>query len=53
MTALEAIQRAYNLTEGFTVSGGAVEQMAALRAAIREAAKIVGELMAQSDKPEE
>lgn len=37
MTALEAIQRAYDITDRMTVSGGAIEQMATLRAALREA----------------
>lgn len=52
MTALEAIQKAYNMTEGFTVSGNAIEQMAALRAALREAMKKVADMM-QDEKPEE
>ena len=37
MTAQEAIQRAYDITDRMQVSGAAVEQMAALRAALREA----------------
>ena len=37
MTAQEAIQQAYNITDRMQVSGAAVEQMAALRAALREA----------------
>jgi hypothetical protein len=37
MTTTEAIQRAYDITDRMQVSGGAIEQMAALRAALREA----------------
>lgn len=37
MTTLDAIQKAYDITDRMAVSGGAVEQMAALRAALREA----------------
>jgi hypothetical protein len=37
MTITEAIQRAYDITDRMQVSGGAIEQMAALRAALREA----------------
>lgn len=35
--AMKAIERAYNITDTMSVSGGAVEQMAALRKALREA----------------
>lgn len=37
MTAQEAIQAAYDITDTMSVSGGAIEQMAALRKALREA----------------
>lgn len=37
MTTLDAIQKAYDITDRMAVSGGAIEQMAALRAALREA----------------
>lgn len=37
MTTTDAIQRAYDITDRMQVSGGAIEQMAALRAALREA----------------
>ena len=37
MTALEAIQQAYRITDNMPVAGGAIEQMAALRAALRDA----------------
>ena len=39
MTALEAIKQAYDITDHMTVSGGAIEQVAALRAYLREANK--------------
>ena len=37
MTPQEYIQRAYDITDRMSVSGGAVEQMAALRQALRDA----------------
>lgn len=39
MTPQEYIQRAYDITDRMSVSGGAVEQMAALRQALRDAYK--------------
>lgn len=49
MTTTEAIQRAYDITDRMQVSGGAIEQMAALRAALREAYAIAR----QTDSNEE
>lgn len=49
MTTLDAIQKAYDITDRMAVSGGAVEQMAALRAALREAYAIAR----QSESTEE
>lgn len=39
MTAIDYIKQAYDITDRMSVSGGAVEQMAALRHALREAYK--------------
>ena len=37
MTAQEAIKQAYDISDRMSVSGGAIEQMAALRQALRNA----------------
>ena len=49
MTAQEAIQQAYNITDRMQISGAAVEQMAALRQALRDAYKAANEKGADSE----
>ena len=42
MTAQDFIQKAYDISNTMSVSGGAVEQMAALRQALRDAYTAAG-----------
>lgn len=43
MTTADYIRNAYDITDRMSVTGGAVEQMAALRQALREAYKAAKE----------
>lgn len=47
--ALAAIQRAYDISDNMSVSGGAIEAMAALRKALRDAAKAVQAEITEED----
>lgn len=49
MTVQDFIQKAYDISDRMAVSGGAVEQMAALRQALRDAYKAANEKGADSE----
>lgn len=43
MTTIDYIKKAYDVTDHMSVSGGAIEQMAALRQALRDAYRAAAE----------